>query len=341
MRESSQSSVRSPKIEKPNRSSLNVIKPQSTADKDPTAKTIRSDYGIRADKAWANNHFSDPDTFIGIVDTGIQFSHRDLKGNIWNGIGKDFYSFSPIPITTWDPVDDAHGTHVAGIIAAVGNNGKGIVGVAWRAKLIIAKFMGPNHWATTEAAVGAIDYLTDLKENHGFHIVAINLSWVGAGQDKALLRAIKHAGRDEILCVVAAGNYHLNNDKDLVYPANFDTSRDNIDNTGRLAFNSIISVAAIKPDGTLADFSDYGRSTVHIAAPGMDIVSTWPNDTYRLDSGTSSSAAFVSGAIALYASSHPGAGARDIRKAILDTATPVAALKGLVATGGTLNVSTF
>ena len=321
--------VERPRKPRVNASKIDRIVAQSTGLESTEIHSVQSEYGVKADSAWARGNYGEG-VYVGVVDTGVDFKHPDLKTNIWSDIGMNYYSPDGGPLREWDAAEDAHGTHVAGIIAAVGNNGKGIIGVAWRSKMIIAKFMGGiRDEGRTVDAIKAIDFLTDLKRNKSVKIVAINLSWVGGGHDTELLGAIKRAAREEILCITAAGNASDDNDKDVVYPANFDTSKDASDGTPALLFNSVVSVASIKPDGHLADTSNYGRTNVHIAAPGVDIISTCPTDRYCEKSGTSMAAPFVSGAVALYASTHPKAKAQEIRAAILKNATQISSLKGL------------
>jgi len=140
------------------------------------------------------------------------------------------------------------------------------------------------------ARVTALKYLTDLKTSKHLDIVAVNASWTSSAKSKALLNAIKLAGQANILIVAAAGNDHLNADKYKTYPASYDPSADNYDGTPGISYNNVISVAAIGPDGALASFSNYGFKTVHLAAPGVGIWSTWPKDDYKSIDGTSMAA---------------------------------------------------
>jgi subtilisin family serine protease len=299
-----------------------------------------SQYSTHADKAWAAGHVGSKDLYVGVIDSGIQYDHPDLAPNMWNQKGDDFYD-SPDEKQLFANNEDPHGTHVAGIIAAVGGNGIGIAGVVWKATLVEAKFLGPDGTGDTAGAVTALKYLTDLKISKKINIVAVNASWTSSAKSKALLNAIKLAGQANILIVAAAGNDHLNSDKYKAYPAGYDPSVDTYDGTPGIAYNNVISVAAIAPDGALAPFSNYGLKTVHLAAPGVGIWSTWPKNDYHIDDGTSMAAPYVTGAVALYASTHPAATAREIRAAILASVTPDSQLQGKVATGGTLNLATF
>ncbi|MGD1025632.1 MAG: S8 family peptidase, partial [Candidatus Sulfotelmatobacter sp.] len=301
---------------------------------------LRSSYTTHADQAWLAGHIGDKKVLVGVVDSGIQPSHPDLAANISKQIGKDFSN--PDNEELFAKNEDPHGTHVAGIIAAVGGNKIGVAGMVWNATLVEAKFLGPDGSGDTASAIQAIKWLTYERTIKGQNIVAINASWASPRKSPALLNAIKEAGKAKILLVAAAGNDHFDTDgKYKSYPADYDTARDTYDKAPALDYNSVISVAAIGEDGSLASFSNYGAYSVQIAAPGVDILSTWTGSGYKCDSGTSMAAPFVTGAVALYASSHPQASAQEIRKAILSSVTPDPALAGKVASGGTLNVSTF
>jgi subtilisin family serine protease len=302
---------------------------------------VRSSFSAHADKAWLAGHVGSSKVLVGVVDSGIQPNHPDLGTNVSKTLGRDFYH-EPDKEELFSNDEDPHGTHVAGIIAAVGGNKIGVAGVVWNSTLVEAKFLGPDGSGDTANAINAITYLTYQKAVKGKNIVAINASWASSHRSPALLNAIKEAGKANILLVAAAGNDHFDTDgKYKSYPADYDTSHDTYDDHPVLGYNTVISVAAIGVDGSLASFSNYGAHSVHIAAPGVDILSTWTGSSYKCDSGTSMAAPFVTGAVALYASSHPQAGAQEIRKAILSSVTPDPALKGKVESGGTLNLSTF
>jgi len=189
---------------------------------------------------------------------------------------------------------------------------------------------------STEDAILAIDYITDLKTQHGLNIVATNNSWGGGGYSQGLKDAITRAGDADILFVAAAGNgYGTDTDVTPNYPSAYDN-------------DNIIAVAALASDGSLADFSNYGATTVDIAAPGAGIVSTVPGKSggvfvgkHAFYDGTSMATPHVTGAVAMYASSHPGASAADIKAAILGSAAPTPSVAGKVLSGGRLDVSDF
>jgi subtilisin family serine protease len=309
-------------------------------------------YGCNANQAWAAGHTGSSSVFVGIIDEGAMYNHEDLVGNFGNpkeiaGNGKDDdgngyvddvygYDFANNDNTTFDGSIDDHGTHVSGTIGGIGGNGKGVAGVNWSVKMISAKFLGRNG-GTTANSIKAVDYITDLKTRDGLNIVATNNSWGGGGFSQGLQDAIERANAADILFIAAAGNGGSdgvgdNNDAVANYPSNYPNA-------------NIIAVAAITSSGGLASFSNYGATTVDIGAPGSGIYSTVPTKSgtsgYSSYSGTSMATPHVTGAAALYASTHPGSSAATIKNAILSSATPTASLTNKCATGGRLNVGGF
>lgn len=223
---------------------------------------------------------------------------------------------------------------MAGTIGAVGNNGKGVVGVNWSVSILNAKFLG-SRGGTTANAIKAVDYFTDLKVNRGIPVIATNNSWGGGGYSAGLYDAIERANKAGILFIAAAGNNTTNIDATPQYPAAYSNS-------------NIISVAAIDAGGNLASYSNYGATLVDIAAPGSNITSTLPIATrksatsgYGTYSGTSMATPHVTGAVALYASKYPTATAAEIKNAILSNAIPLGSVTGKVATNGRLDLSKF
>ena len=309
-------------------------------------------YGIGAGKAWANGHTGSSKVYVGVIDEGAMFNHEDLAGQFWtnpfdnpkDGIDNDGngyiddvhgWDFFNNDNTTFDGVTDDHGTHVSGTIGAKGGNHKGVDGVNWKIALISAKFLGPNG-GTTADAIKAVDYFTDLKIRHGLNIVATNNSWAGGGFSQGLQDAITRAGAANILFIAAAANYATDNDgTNPSYPSSYNN-------------DNIIAVASINSTGALSYFSNYGATSVDIAAPGEGIYSTLPAmvngkivSSYGAYSGTSMATPHVTGAAALYASTHPGATAAQIKAAILNSAIPTPSLTGKCVTGGRLDISGF
>jgi len=314
-------------------------------------------FGSQAEKAWDAGFTGSKSVVVGIVDEGVDVSHPDLQGNIWinpydpvDGVDNDGNGYVD-DVNGWDFANndntvydgtDSHGTHVAGTIGGVGGNGVGVAGVNWNVTMISTKFLGPNGGYTSDA-VRALDYLTDLKTRHGINVVASNNSWGGGGYSSALHSAIIRGAKAGILFVSAAGNgggdgIGDNNDSVANYPSNY-TTLTGTSTTSAASYEAVIAVAALQSNGALASYSNYGASTVDIAAPGSGITSTLPGGTYGTYSGTSMATPHVTGTVALYAAAFPNASAADIRQGILSAATPTSSLTGKTATGGRLNTA--
>ncbi|MFM9058403.1 MAG: S8 family peptidase, partial [Planctomycetaceae bacterium] len=322
----------------------------------PTGTT--NQFGSQAEKAWDAGYTGSKNVVVGIVDEGIDINHPDLAANIWvnpydpvDGIDNDGNGYVD-DVNGWDFVygdnsvynagEDQHGTHVAGTIGGIGGNGAGVAGVNWNVTMLSTKFLGPNGGYTSDA-VKALDYLTDLKTRHGINIVASNNSWGGGGYSSALHAAIIRGANAGILFVAAAGNgggdgIGDSNDSVANYPSNYSTLQAA---TGQpaAAYESVIAVAALTSSGGLASYSNYGATTVDIAAPGSSIWSTLPGNTYGNYSGTSMATPHVTGAVALYASAYPGTAANAIRGAILNSARATSSVSGRTVTGGRLDVA--
>ena len=330
--------------------------------------------------AWnASGTKGDEQVIVAVIDTGVDYTHEDLVDNMWrnpgemgmdasgnlkatNGIDDDGNGFVD-DVVGWDfgrgdnkPYDlhktglallsggnPGHGTHVAGCVAARGDNGKGIAGVAPNVKIMAMRFLTEEGSGTTEGAINSIKYAVD----NGAQI--LNNSWGSEGDggdkeaSKALQDAIEYARDKGVLFVAAAGNGHqgvgYDNDTDSrpAYPASYPQE-------------NILSVAALDSSDALGSFSNWGRMTVDIGAPGVKVFSTVPDNVYQDTvlnfppflvatwDGTSMAAPHVAGAAALYLSKNPGADWREIKEAILMSASPVGALNGKSVSNGKLNV---
>ncbi len=231
---------------------------------------------IHAQAAWDVTKGSD-NIIIAVVDTGVAYDHPDLAGNVWvntaelngsagvdddqNGYMDDVYGWDFINNDGY-PVDcDQHGTHVAGIIAAKGNNGTGVSGIMWSAKIMPLRFLGATGSGDVAKAAEAIEYAAD----NGARV--INASWGGNDYSNTLYNAVEYAGRKNVLVVAAAGNETMNNDIDAFYPASFNLA-------------NIISVAATDRNDSIADFSNFGATSVDLGAPGVSIYSSVPVFSY-------------------------------------------------------------
>ena len=278
---------------------------------------------------------------VAVIDSGIDLDHPDLAPNLWtnpgeipgNAIDDDGNGFVD-DVHGWDFVDhDAvpedgygHGTHIAGIIGAAGNNGFGVTGVAWEVSLMVLRVLDDRGAGSAAVAAAAVDYATRMRRDFGIDVVVANLSWVLPGTMSAALdAAVGAADAAGITLVTAAGNFASDNDIVPRFPAS--SPRGNV-----------IAVAALDNTGRLAAMSNWGATTVDLAAPGTLILSTWPGGGTAQLSGTSMAAPFVSGAVALVASARPGLSPAAIRAAVLGGAAAMPGLAGRVATGGRLDL---
>lgn len=279
---------------------------------------------------------------VGIVDTGIDYNHPDLRDNMWknpgeiagnnrdddgNGFIDDVYGFNFVNNTGNPMDDDEHGTHVAGTIAASLNNSKGVAGIAsGAAKLMAIKFLDANGSGTYANAIRALNYAT-MMSSRGVNLKVLNNSWGGYGTVPALEDAVNATNAAGMLFVASAGNESNDNDGEFkAIPASY-------------AASNIISVAATNNLDELASFSNYGVATVDLAAPGVGILSTTPGNRYQLFNGTSMAAPHVAGALALAWACHPDKTSTEIQDALFGSVDALDSLDGSVATGGRLNVN--
>jgi subtilisin family serine protease len=292
---------------------------------------------ISALEAWKKTHGSS-DVVVAVLDSGVDYTHLDLRSNMWLrpdnvpayfddelGSFNDQQGYNGTdPLT--DPMDDnGHGTHCAGIIGAEGDNSEGIAGINWHVQIMPLKFLGRGGFGTTADAIKAINYAIDRKK-HGVNIRVINASWGSTQNSKALEDAIRAAGDAGILFVAAAGNDGSDNDRRPHYPSNYDLP-------------NVISVAALDRSDQLASFSNWGVKSVHVAAPGKDILSTWLGDAYRDASGTSMAAPQVSGVAALILAKEPNLSVEKLKERILKSVDKLDALNGKVASGGRIDAA--
>ena len=286
----------------------------------------RTSVDINAVNAW-NLTQGSSSVVIGILDTGVDLNHKDLKDNIFvnsaeipnNGIDDDNNGYVD-DVNGWDFVNndksiyddaskDSHGTHVAGILAAASDN-TGITGVAPKVKVLPLKFINGN-WGYTCDAITAIEYAMKMG------VKLINCSFGGTDDNFALKDAMANSG---ILFICAAGNRGADVSVLPVYPACFDIP-------------NVISVTSIDSKGVLSPYASYGNK-VQVAAPGVDILSTMPGNTYDYFTGTSAAVPFVTGIAALLQSYLPNLTIAQIAKRIKDNVVPCTNLGGKVSTGG-------
>lgn len=297
-----------------------------------------TDADIDAPEAWNVTPGGD-DSVIAVIDSGVDITHPDLSDNIWvnsgeipyNGIDDDGNGYRD-DVWGWDFVENdnypddpfSHGTHVAGTIAAKGNNAIGITGVCWTVKIIPLRAFDDSGTGTVDDEIAAIEYAI----TNGAKI--INLSLGGYEFSQSEYEAIAHARSSGVLMVAAAGNSGTDNDASPLYPASYD-------------LDNIISVAASDQNDQLADFSNYGTTTVDVTAPGVNIFSCLPvqkestNAEYGFKTGTSMATPHVSGIAGLIWSVNPTLSYSEVKNAILFSADRIEVLWGKMLTGGRVN----
>lgn len=309
------------------------VQAAATTSNDPLFGHLWGMQNIRATQIWPTIRET-PNIVIAVIDTGVDYSHPDLKANMWTRNGSHGYDFFD---DDNDPMDEeSHGTHCAGTIAGVGNNGVGVVGVTWKAQIMAMRFLGPDGSGSTSDGVKCIDWAVA----NGAHI--LSNSWAGPDTSRELAEAVTRAEQKGVLFVAAAGNSAgngNNNDTNPYYPASLPNA-------------NVISVAAIDVNNARGSFSHYGQRSVDIGAPGVGIVSTVVNGEYSKLDGTSMAAPHVAGAAALvwaktFASPTQDRGQMTtVRDLIYANARPVPALKGFwgytapaKVPGGVLDIS--
>lgn len=315
-----------------------------------------SDVDINAPEAW-NIISESPTVKVGVMDTGIDWAHIDLVNNIWQNLDEDAdgdgqvlvyqngeWIFDPgdengidddgngyiDDFIGWDFMNDdnnpydgnSHGTHVAGIIGAGANNGEGIAGVSWNIQLIGLKMITDDNQTNCSSVIEAIEYMDTMN------IPISNNSWAFYCENEthSIFDAIENAKFNGHLFVAAAGNSAGDNDADdPIHPASY-------------PLDNIISVANIGNTGHLSNFSNYGASSVDIAAPGELIWSAIPNNDYALKHGTSQSAPQVTAACALLWQLYPDYTYLQIKDRLINTATTSNELNGKCVSNGRLNL---
>ncbi|MGC8742944.1 MAG: S8 family serine peptidase [Verrucomicrobiia bacterium] len=296
------------------------------------------DADIDAPEGWAVSNTAS-NIVVAIIDSGVRYTHEDLSENMWvnpgeipnnsidddkDGYVDDIYGINAIDGASnpGNPLDDfGHGTHVAGIIGAVGNNGKGVVGVAWRVKIMALKFIDSSNNGYVADAIECINYAI----NKGAKI--INTSWGSTTYSSSLQTALNSARSAGIIVVASAGNESQNNDITPSYPASY-----NLDN--------IISVLATDLNDNLANYSNYGATSVDVGAPGSSIYSTFfsSDSSYIYLSGTSMAAPHVTGLCALAWQRFPIQGYNQIIKRVLESVDKLPSLSGKCVSGGRVNL---
>lgn len=284
---------------------------------------------VAAEDAWSITKGS-KDIIVGIVDTGINPNHPDLKANLWKRNGKDSeYGFNAMAFWPWDkykPKDNtsvSHGVHVAGTIGATGDNGVGVAGINSNVTIMAVKSLDDSGGTADDLAEG-IDFAT----NNGARV--INASWGGEGKSQTIYDAIARAKAKGVLFVAAAGNGgsdQVGDDIDQAgtYPAAYD-------------LDNIVAVAATDNRDELTAFSNFGKQHVLLGAPGHRILSTLKSNEYAVMSGTSMAAPHVTGAVALLLSKEPNLTYLQVKERLARGVDVVPSLQGKTTSGGRLNL---
>ena len=273
---------------------------------------------------------------VAVSDTGIYARHQDLANQIWtnfkeipnNGKDDDGNGFID-DVSGWNfianngkPADDhGHGTHVSGIIGAEGNNNYGVSGVNWEISIMPLKFLDQNGSGSTSGGISTILYAAD----NGAKI--LNASWGSSTDSKALKDAIDYGFSKGMITVAAAGNNSANSDKTPIYPAGTDS-------------DGIIAVASSSADGQLSSFSNFGGTSVHLAAPGSNVLSTYLNDSFTRMSGTSMATPMASGVAGLLLAMDPSLSALELKNGLINSVIVRPSYAGVLITEGDLDAST-
>ena len=304
----------------------------NTGTNDPRGAAGVEGADIDAVKAWSITK-GDRRVRIAVIDTGIDYSHPDIKDQMWtntaelngtagvdddgNGYVDDIHGYD-FANNDGDPRDGhSHGTHCAGTIGA-SHNSIGVAGVMADVEFVAVKFLTDAGSGSTEGAIKSIDYATKMD------VDLMSNSWGGGGRSQALHDAIQRAADKGIVFTAAAGNSSTNNDQRPHYPSNYEVK-------------NVISVAATTAGDGLATFSCYGRRTVHVAAPGHNILSTTKDGGYASYSGTSMATPHVSGAIGLLIAQEGRMDLEELRNRVMATSEPLSALRGKTINSGRLN----
>ena len=305
---------------------------KNTGANEPKGKAGIEGVDINALKAWDITKGSRA-IKIAVIDTGVDYNHPDLKANMWvnskeipdngidddgNGYIDDVYGYD-FANSDSDPMDgNGHGTHCSGTIGAIHNNQTGISGVMADVSIMAIKFLSDDGSGSLEAALKAIDYATIMD------VDIMSNSWGGGARSEALLEAIKRASDKGIIFTAAAGNSSTNNDAKPSYPASYELP-------------NIVTVAALTAQNGLASFSSYGNTSVHIAAPGQNILSTVNDGNYDVYSGTSMATPHVSGVLGLLLAKEGRMSHEALRERITMTGVPVVGLKGKTLTASRID----
>ncbi len=307
------------------------LRNQGQADAAGQVGTAGSDVNLLP--LWQRGFTGSKNVVVAVIDTGIDWTHPDLVDNLYtnaaevagngkdddgNGFVDDIHGWNFNANTANSSDDHDHGTHCAGTIGAMGNNSQGVAGVNWNVTLMPIKFLSASGSGSSEGAINSINYARQMKVN------IMSNSWGGGGFSQIMQDSITAARDQGILFVAAAGNDAADNDASASYPASYP-----VDN--------VVSVAASDNQDKIANFSNYGKTKVHVAAPGVRILSTTKGGKYAAFSGTSMATPHVAGIAALLMSADSTLRYSDLKERLIRTSTPVAGLKKKVVAKGRVN----
>ena len=312
----------------------------------PNDPSFSQQYGltkIDAPDAW-DITTGDAAIVVADTDTGMDLDHADLAGNLWNNPGEiagngvdddgngfvddvhgwDFSNNDNDPNDQTSFTNPGHGTHTAGIIGAVGNNGTGVSGVNWDVSIMVVRMINQFGSGDVFTAAQGINYAVE----NGARV--INASWGGFPANTTMKNAMDNALSEGVLLAIACGNGNLfgigqDNDSTPILPASY-------------PHDNIISIAATNSSDAKTGFSNYGRASVDLAAPGSSVLSTTPNNNYQEMDGTSMSAPMVAGAAALVLASDPSLTVLELRERLLGSVDRISAMTGRCTSQGRLNV---
>jgi subtilisin family serine protease len=315
---------------------------------DPLLSTQWGVSKINAQTAWASGNIGNKNVYVMVADEGSMYWHPDLYNSMWrnphdtidgidndrNGYVDDYRGWNAMQDNNqpWGGASFNHGTHVSGIIGGTANNEQGISGISPKVTIIAGKFL--EQYGFDSDAIELFYYAVDLKQRHGINLVAINCSFGGGGRSDFFKDAIDACAAANILVICAAGNSRNDNDLNPFYPASFSTECPNV-----------ITVGSMNEANEPSYFTNYGANSVHIFAPGSNIMSTIYNGDmspgYITLSGTSMAAPEATGAIALYYAVNPNAHYSQAKAALLQSSIKLPSLQGKCVSGGYVNVSGF
>ena len=308
---------------------------KNEGQKDARGQEGKAGVDIAVRSVWEQGYTGSHDVVVAVIDTGVSWTHPDLVENLYtnageipgngvdddkNGFVDDVHGWNFVDNTALSGDDNDHGSHCAGTIGARGGNDVGVVGVNWKVRIMPLKFLTASGSGSLSGALEAIDYATKM------HVDVMSNSWGGGGASEIMEASIRAASDAGILFVAAAGNESNDNDQNPSYPASYDVE-------------NVVSVAAIDNRGALASFSNFGKTRVHVAAPGVSILSSVKDGSYKAFSGTSMATPHVAGIAALLKSIHPEWTFAEIKKRLIETSEPERALRGKSVSKGRVSVA--